>query len=134
MWTGLVLTVIATAAAFVDDATSRLLAGHIAAGYPSYRADEVGTAVGLCLMILSVVGGAGVLAWLGMIWAVRAGRRWAAWVATLVLLVAACLALAGLTVTDTSGDVGLVPALAWLQVLPCVAGVVAVVLLWRQPR
>lgn len=134
MWIGLALTVFATAAPFVDDATTRLLAGHIGTGYPSYSAEEIGTAVGLYLTILSAVGGAGILIWLGLIWAARTGKRWAAWAATAVLLVTACIALTGLTVTDTSGEAGLVPVLAWLQVLPCVAGAVVVAQLWRRRR
>ncbi|YCK41933.1 hypothetical protein ACNF49_50195 [Actinomadura sp. ATCC 39365] len=47
---------------------------------------------------------------------------------------ASCFALAGLTVRDTNGEVGLVPLLGWLQVLPLVPGLVAVVLLWRRVR
>ncbi|WP_448006840.1 hypothetical protein [Agromyces bauzanensis] len=134
MWGGLALTVGATVYPFVDDATTRILAGHIQASYPSYGADEIDTAVSLYLMILSVVGGVGVVTWLGTIWATRTGKRWTPWAATLVFMTAVCIALAGLTVRDTSGDVGLAPLLGWLQILPCVLGLAAVVLLWRRRR
>lgn len=128
---GLAMTIVVTAAAFIDNATTRLLADHIQASYPSYRADEIETAVTLYLVILSVVGGLGVLTWIATIRATTRGRRWAPWLATAMFVAAACVALAGLTVRDTSGDVGLVPLLAWLQVLPCMLGLVAVAQLWR---
>lgn len=134
MWGGLALTVVATVSPFVDNATTRILAGHIEASYPSYGDGEIDVAVGLYLVILSVVGGVGILSWLGIIWATATHKRWAAWAATLVSTMALCLALAGLAVRDTSGDVGLAPLLGWLQVLPCVLGLVAVVLLWRGRR
>ncbi|WP_448810368.1 hypothetical protein [Agromyces bauzanensis] len=117
---------------FVDNATTRFLADHILASYPSYGSEEIETAVMQYLVILSAVGGLGLVSWLAVIWATQSGRSWAAWAATGILLVAGCIALAGLTVTDTSGDVGLAPLLAWLQLLPCVVGLVAVVQLWRQ--
>ena len=134
MWGGLVLTIAITVYAFVDDATTRLLAGHIQTSYPSYGADEIETAVALYLGILVTVGGLGVVTWAAVIWATARGKRWAPWVATTVLAAAVCVALTGLTVRDTSGDVGLVPLLAWLQVLPCALGLVSVVQLWRQRR
>jgi hypothetical protein len=134
MWGGLALTIAVTVYAFIDDGTTRLLARHIQASYPSYGVGEIETAVALYLGILVTVGGLGVLTWAAVIWATARGKRWAPWAATLVLVAATCIALFGLTVRDTSGDVGLVPLLAWLQVLPCVLGLVAVVQLWRQRR
>jgi hypothetical protein len=38
-----------------------------------------------------------------------------------------------LLVTDTSGDTGLPPLLGWVGVLPCLAGLLAVLLLCRRP-
>ncbi|MEV1128300.1 hypothetical protein [Agromyces sp. NPDC049794] len=134
LWGGLAMTILVTVAAFVDDATTRMLAGHIQASYPSYGTDEIGTATSIYLVVLAVVGGLGVLTWIATIWATARGTRWAPWLATVVFLTAVCIALAGLTVRDTSGDVGLVPVLAWLQVIPCVVGLVAVAHLWRQRR
>lgn len=134
MWGGLALTIAVTVYAFVDDATTRLLAGHIQTSYPAYRTDEIQTAVALYLGILAAVGAVGVVTWIAVIWATARGSRWAPWVATMALIAAVCVALTGLTVRDTSGDVGLVPVLAWLQVLPCTLGLVAAVQLWRQRR
>jgi hypothetical protein len=44
------------------------------------------------------------------------------------------LGLTGLLTQDTSGGTGLPPALGWAGPAPCVAGVLAVVWLWRSPR
>ncbi|WP_405149797.1 hypothetical protein OG589_15750 [Sphaerisporangium sp. NBC_01403] len=132
MWIGLVLTVIAAVYPFVDRTTTHALADHIQAGYPSYGAGEIDTAVTAYLVILSVVGGLGFIGWLGTLWAAKAGKKWTRWAATGVFAVALCIALAGLTVADTSGDVGLAPAIGWLQMLPCVPGLLAVVMLWER--
>ncbi|MCP2265705.1 hypothetical protein ACFQHV_04070 [Promicromonospora thailandica] len=129
---GLVLTVLATVYPYVDRATTGLLARHVAASYPAYGGAEVDAAVTAYLAILTTVGVLGVATWLVVAGAARAGKRWAPWAAALALAGAVCWSVAALTVTDTSGDVGLAPALGWLQALPCVAGAVTVVLLWRR--
>ncbi|QFG27217.1 hypothetical protein F7P10_21960 [Actinomadura sp. WMMB 499] len=134
MWGGLVLTIVAAVYPLIDRATTHVLADHIRASYPAYGEGEVDTAVTAYLVILSVVGMLGVLGWLGTMWAVRARKSWARWAAPVAWLVAASVALTGLTVRDTSGDVGLALPLAWLQVLPCAVGLVAVALLWKPRR
>jgi predicted permease len=83
------------------------------------------------LVSLSIVGVLGIMCWFFVIQAVRRRRRWARSVATLVLFVGTSVGLFGLLVRDTSGDTGLPPSLGWLGMLPCLAGVVAVSLLWR---
>lgn len=134
MWGGLVLTVVALVYPFIDRGTTHVLSEHIRAGYPSYSAARIDQAVTSYLVISSIVGGLGVLGWLSTMWAARTGKRWAPLVASVVFLVALCLALAGLTVKDTSGDVGLAPLMAWLLFLPCLPGLAAVVQLWKRPR
>lgn len=134
IWGGLALTIVATVYPLADPATTDVLADHIRATYPAYDAGEVDAAVTAYLAILSTVGVLGILGWLGTMWAVRGRKGWARWAASGVWLAAVCFALAALTVKDTSGDVGLAPPLAWLQVLPCVLGLVAVALLWRTRR
>lgn len=129
---GAVLTVVAAVFPFVDQATTTVLGNHIRAGYPTYGSEEINAAVTAYLVILSLVGVLGLLGWLGTVWAVRAGKGWTRWLATGLFVAAACAALAALTVQDTSGDVGLAPLLGWLQVLPCIPGLAAVVLLWRR--
>ncbi len=44
------------------------------------------------------------------------------------------IALFDLLVKDTSGDTGLPPLLGWLGLLPCLAGLLAVALLWQPAR
>lgn len=133
MGVGLALTLLALAAPFVDRATSGLLASHIRDGYPGYSAAEVDTAVTFYLVALSVVGGLGVVGWLSSFAVARRGRIRAAQILSTVLwLGATATALFALTVTDTSGDTGLPALLGWAGVVPCVAGLVAVVALWRR--
>jgi hypothetical protein len=68
-----------------------------------------------------------------MMWAVRTGKRWARGAATTICAAATMVALADLLVRDTSGDTGLPPLVGWVGALPCLAGLVAVALLWRRP-
>jgi len=131
LYAGLVLTVAVTVYPFVDRATTHVLADHVRAGYPAATAGEVDAAVGTYLVILTVLGALGVAGWVASVRAVRAGRPWARWTALGLLAAGLVAALAGLGVRDTSGDVGLAPLLAWVGLLPCVAGAVAVGALWR---
>lgn len=131
MYAGLALTVIATIAPLVDRATGNVLAGHIQSGYPGYTQEQIDTAVLTYLVSLSIIGVLGIMCWFFAIQAVRKRRRWARSAATLVLVVGASVGLFGLLVRDTSGDTGLPASLGWLGMLPSLAGVVAVSLLWR---
>lgn len=131
IYAGTALTVITTLVPLVDRA---VLADHVQAGYPRYGAAEIDDAVTAYVVILSVVGALGLLGWLGTVWAVRAGRDWGRWMATAVAAGAVCVAVAALTVRDTSGDLGLAPLVGWLLVLPCAPGLAAVLLLWRRAR
>jgi hypothetical protein len=131
---GLALTVIAAVYPFVDRATTHLLADHIRAGYPSYPQTRVDSAVTTYLILLSVIGALGVLAWLWMIRAVKVGKRWARPAATVMFLLGTSVELTGLLTKDTSGDTGLPPTLGWIGMVPCLAGLLAVTLLWRRPR
>ncbi|MGI5158508.1 hypothetical protein [Microbispora sp. CA-102843] len=131
MYIGAGLTAIAALFPFVDRATTTVLADHIKASYPAYEPGAIDTAVTAYLVILSTVGVLGLLGWVGTIWAARAGKRWTSWLAIGLLSIALCIAIAALTVQDTSGDVGLAPLLGWLLILPCVPGL-ATVALWRR--
>lgn len=132
MWLGLGLTVVAMVMPYVDRATSQVLAGHVHAGYPGYSAARVDDAVSAYLMLLTIVGGLGLVAWAVSIGLVATGSRWARGTATTMFVLGTSVALFGLLVRDTSGDTGLPPLLGWLGVLPCLAGLVAVVQLWRR--
>ncbi|MFB4270504.1 hypothetical protein [Nonomuraea sp. GTA35] len=128
MYLGAALTAIAALFPLVDQA---VLADHLRASYPGYEPGAIDAAVSAYLVILATVGALGLIGWLSTIWAARAGKRWTPWLAIGLLAIALCIAIAGLTVRDVSGDVGLAPLLGWLLVLPCVPGVAAVVL-WKR--
>jgi hypothetical protein len=134
MYAGLGLTVVAMIVPYIDRATGKVLANHIRAGYPTYMQERIDTAVTAYLIYLSVVGALGIICWLCTIWAVRTGKRWARSVATLVFALGAGVALFNLLVKDTSGDTGLPPLLGWIGMLPCLAGLLTVTLLWKGSR
>jgi hypothetical protein len=131
MYAGVALTVAATIVPHVD---ANGLAAHIRAGYPAYTPSRIDSAVTTYLVYLTVVGAFGVIAWLCALRSVKAGKRWARAVATTLLAVATSIALVDLLVRDTSGDTGLPPLLGWIGLLPCLAGLVAVTLLFKKGR
>ena len=134
-YAGLALTLVAMLVLYVDHATANVLAGHIRAGYPSYGRARIDSAVTTYLVYLSVLGALGILSWLGTIWATSARKPWARWTATGLFAVGTSIALFNLLIEDTSGDTGLPPLLGWAGLLPCLAGLLALVLMWRrQPQ
>jgi hypothetical protein len=128
MGVGLVLTIVATTVPFVTSA----LHDHIRAGYPRYTDTRVDSAATTWLIILTVIGALGVAGWLWSIWMVRIRNRWASWVATAMFVLGTGVAVTNLLIKDTSGDTGLAPMLGLIGMLPCVAGLVALALLWRR--
>jgi hypothetical protein len=129
MYAGLALTVAATAVPYVDHTA---MADHLRAGYPAYTEARIDSAATTYLVYLSTVGALGVVGWLGTIWAVKAGKRWARGGATAMFALATSIALFDLLVKDTSGDTGLPPLLGWVGLLPCLAGLLAVTLLFKK--
>ena len=132
MYAGLGLTVVAMIVPYVDHATGNVLASHIRVGYPAYAQARIDSAVTTYLVYLSVVGALGIICWLGTIRALKAGKRWARGAATVMFALGTGIALIDLLVRDTSGDTGLPPLLGWAGMLPCLAGLLAVTLLWRR--
>jgi hypothetical protein len=132
MYAGLGLTIAAMTVPYIDHATANVLAGHIRAGYPAYTQARVNSAVTTYLVYLSIVGALGILCWLWTIWAVKAGKRWARGAATTMFALGTGIALLDLLIKDSSGDTGLPPLLGWAGLLPCLAGLMAVTLLWRR--
>jgi hypothetical protein len=132
MYAGLGLTVVAMTVLYADHATANVLAAHIRAGYPAYTQPRIDSAVTVYLVYLSVVGALGVICWLAAIWAVKAGKRWARGAATAMFVLGTGIAVIDLLVRDTSGDTGLPPLLGWAGMLPCLAGLLAVTLLWKE--
>lgn len=129
---GLLLTAVVTAAPFLGSPHGELISRHVESGYPSYTAEEVASATGIYLAWLAIAGVLGLACWITCIAATRAGKRWAPWVALVALVVGASIGLFDLTIRDTSGDTGLPPLIGWLGLLPCGAGLVAVLLLWMK--
>lgn len=82
MYAGLGFTVAAMIVLYVDHATGNMLAGHLRAGYPSYRQVRIDAAVTTYLIYLSLLGALGVLSWLCTIGAASTRKPWARWVAT----------------------------------------------------
>ena len=128
MGVGLVLTIVATIVPFVTSA----LRDHIRAGYPAYSDARVDSAVSAWLITLTVIGVLGVVGWLWSIWIVARRTRWATWAATAMFALGTSVAVAGLLIKDKSGDIGLAPMLGWIGMLPSLAGLVAIALLWRR--
>jgi len=122
---GLVLTIVATIVPFITTD----LRDHIRDSYPHYTDARVDNAVTAWLITLTILGVLGVVGWLWTMWAVKAGKR-APWLATALVVLGTGVALTTLLIKDTSGDTGLAPVLGWLEMLPCLAGAVAVALLW----
>jgi hypothetical protein len=133
LYAGFALTVVVTVVPFIDRVTANVLAEHIGAGYPTYTDARIDSAVTLYLVYLSVVGALGVAGWLLTIWAVKARKRWARGLATTMFVLGTGIAVLNLLIKDTSGDTGLPPLLGWTGMLPCLAGLLAVALLWRRP-
>jgi len=132
MYAGLGLTAAAIIVTYVDHATANVLASHIRVGYPRYTQARIDSAVTTYLLYLSAVGALGILCWLWTIRAVKAGKRWARGAATAMFALGTAIALTDLLIKDTSGETGLPPLLGWAGMLPCLAGLLAVALLWRR--
>lgn len=132
LYTGLALTLVATLTVYIDHAGANVLAGHIKAGYPSMDQASIDTAAMTYLVYLSVVGVLGAVGWLSTIWAAHKAKSWTRWLATGWFAFGASIAVFNLLVKDTSGDTGLHPLLGWAGMLPALAGLAAVVLVWRK--
>ncbi|WP_420750536.1 hypothetical protein [Rhodococcus sp. O3] len=130
---GCVLTVVAAIAVYGGQTASGILTAHVRAGYPSFTQDHIDAATDIYLTYLIVLGVLGALGWLTTLWVARRSTSWARLLATGLWVVATGIALFDLTVRDTSGDTALPATVGWMGLAPCVAGLVAVVLLWRRP-
>ncbi|WP_157162784.1 hypothetical protein [Actinoalloteichus spitiensis] len=127
LWAGLAVTAAVTAWALIDPSTTRLLAGQIEIGYPSYPSDQIDSAAGAYVAILVSVGVLGMAGWGATLLLVHTGRRWAAaWVGGVLCAAGILVALTGLVTPDTSGVTGLAPVFGWALLAPCVVGVLAV--------
>lgn len=125
---GLALTIAATVTAIIGRS---LIGDHIQTGYPAMNARQVESGVSFYLAALSGLGVLGALGWISTIWAARRNSRWARWAAVVLFVLGTSTALFALFVRDTSGDTGLPVSIGGMGMLPCLAGLIAVVLMWR---
>jgi hypothetical protein len=131
MYTGVVFSVVAMVVPVIEQVTKQGLSRHLQEVYPSYSLSALVVAsVVVYLVTIEVVG---IVAWLWMTWAVRRRKRWAPAAATVILVLACGVALVNLTVQEYGRTV-LPTDLGLIGLLPCFAGLVAVVLLWRRNR
>jgi hypothetical protein len=134
MYGGLILTILTIIILYVDHATANVMADHIRAGYPSYSQSRIDSAAMIYLVYLSVIGVLGIVSWLSLIWGASKNKRGIRWIATGMFILGMSISLFNLLVRDTSGDTGLSPLLGWVGMLPSIAGLLAVILLWSTPR
>lgn len=131
MAAGLILNVIATVAPVVDIATVDTISDHVRAAYPAWGTASVGADRNAMVIYLVITGVLGIVTWLYVIRAVKVGKRWARAAATSAFAVGMLLALVNLTTGGGQYDVILPTGYGVLTLLPSLAGLVAVVSLWR---
>lgn len=131
-YAGLALTIAAIFVLYIDHATGNVLAAHIRHGYPDYSRSRINTAAMIYLVYLSILGGLGILAWLSTIWTIARGQRVARWLGTGLFVIGTSIALVNLLIRDTSGETGLPALIGWVGLLPSVARLVVVIMLWRR--
>ncbi|MFJ2900558.1 hypothetical protein ACIO87_37580 [Streptomyces sp. NPDC087218] len=132
MYVGLALTAVTAIAPLVDAVTVDTIAGHVRAAYPDWGPGPVGQDRTAITVYLAVTGGLGVLLWLLVIRAVAAGRRWARTAATSAWAAGMTVAMVDLGMGGERYEVIVPVGYGVLTLLPCVAGGVAVVRLWRR--
>ncbi|THV30012.1 hypothetical protein [Glycomyces paridis] len=134
LYAGLLLTVAAGVAPLIDIATADSLFDHVRQAYPDWPADTVRQDRDAIAIYLAAVGALGLLCWLGAIWAVAAERRWARGTVTALFALGTLLALTSMTLGGEQYDTIVPPIYGALGLLPCLAGLAAVVLVWRRAR
>lgn len=133
MWIGLALTVIAGMVPLIDIATADTLYAHVRDAYPDWPADLVRGDRNAIAIYLGINAGLGALTWLFTIWAAAAGRRWTRGVVIAAFALGAGLALFNLTLTGGRYDTVLPPAYGALGLLPSLAGLAVLIMVWRRP-
>jgi hypothetical protein len=124
MYVGLVLTLLAVAVAILADHSGDI-ARQLRDAYPDWSAERVSENRSVVLIYLIGIGGVGAALWLWMAWAVSRAKRWARLVATGIFAVATMDALINLTQPQPT-------AVDLAGLAPCLAGLVAIALLWTR--
>ncbi|GAB3829276.1 hypothetical protein [Kribbella italica] len=130
---GLVLTVLATAAPLVNLMTVDSIGDHVRSAYPDWSAADVSKDRTAITAYLVVVGVLGLVGWLTTLAGVSRGKRWTRWVGTTLFAVGATVALIDVSVGGEAYKTIVPPFHGTLGLLPALAGLVAVVALWRRP-
>ncbi|GAA3159530.1 hypothetical protein [Nonomuraea roseoviolacea] len=134
MYVGLALTVLATLAPLLDIATVDTLSGHVRDAYPGWPPNLVEADRDAIAIYLVATGAVGTLLWLLTTWAVTTGRRWGRAATTAAFAAGALVALTDLGLGGDHYDVIVPYAYGTLTLLPCLAGLAAVVSVWRRGR
>ncbi|WP_433167402.1 hypothetical protein [Kribbella sp. CA-247076] len=134
LYAGVLLTLVATLAPLIDLATADTIGEHVRSAYPGWSADDVAKDRMAITGYLVGVGVLGLAGWLWTIVAVARGKRGARAVGTTLFLVGATVQLLSLSVGGEAYTT-IVPTLhGVIGFLPSLAGLVAVIGLWRKGR
>jgi hypothetical protein len=132
LFAGLALTVLATIAPLVDLLTADSIGDHVRAAYPGWSADLVSKDRNAITVYLVAVGVLGLAGWLWSIVAVAHGNRRVRGLSTTLFALGATIQLTTLSIGGESYTT-IVPTFhGVLGLLPSLAGLVAVVGLWRR--
>ncbi|RFU88558.1 hypothetical protein DY218_00945 [Streptomyces triticagri] len=132
MHLGLALTAAVAVVPLADLATADSIASHVRDAYPHWSASEVAKDRTAITAYLGIVGLLGIPCWLWAIRWARRGSRHALALAGTLFAAGSCLALFGLTYASAPYDRVLPLSYGLLGLLPCLAGLAAVVLLRRE--
>lgn len=125
MYVGIACSIALAVATLIDQTVVGGITDEMWQAYPDYTADEVRTEETATAAYLFATAGLGVVCWLWMIRAAHRAHRGARWVASTICFVAVCLAA-------TNGSIPMPEFLISAAWLPCLAGLVAVALLWTR--
>lgn len=131
LYTGLGLTLLAALAPLIDLSTAGTIADHVREAYPAWDEATVRLDRNAIAIYLAVTGGLGVVFWVVSI--IGAGRMWGRIVATIAFASGLLIALMNLSIGGEGYKVIVPTVFGVLTLLPCAAGVFALVAVWRKP-
>ncbi len=134
LWAGLGLTVLATVAPFLDLVTTGTVEDHVRDAYPHWSDDLVHQDMTAIVVGLAVIGLLGIVGWLTSIRATARGRGWARGLSATLWALGTATALYAVSAPAEPYDRMVPIGLGVLLLLPCVAGLWAVVQLWQHGR
>lgn len=134
MYVGLALTALAALAPLVDIATVDTLSGHVRDAYPDWGPQLVEADRNAIAIYLAATGVLGTLGWLLTTWAITTRKRWARTATTVGFAAGILVALTNLGMSGEQYEVIVPHAYGALTLLPCLAGLAAVVSVWRHGR